>query len=87
MKHGRYLVTGHREYRGHPPGSVFEARLDPQAEARAITRGAIRLIERVEPSLDGLTFRLPQDWPPHGGPIHAQTEAPQGASVVSKEEK
>ena len=62
-KHGRYLVTGNRPYRGHQPGTVFEAQLDPLAEQRAILRGAIALVETVTPALEPRTYRLPSDWP------------------------
>lgn len=44
---GRYLVGGSHEYRGHKPGQIFEAFIDPAAEARAIERGHIELLERV----------------------------------------
>lgn len=63
MKHGRYLVTGQRQYRGHTPGTTFEAILDPLAEQRAIDRGAIELLEHVDPTLEPGSYRLPTDWP------------------------
>jgi hypothetical protein len=63
MTHGRYVVTGNRQYRGHDPGTLFEAILDPLAERRAVRRGAIRLVERVRPEVEPGSFRLPKDWP------------------------
>lgn len=61
---GRYLVTGRRAYRGHKPGMRFEARLDRNAEQRAIARGDIVLEEVVVPRLKEGSYRLPDDWPP-----------------------
>jgi hypothetical protein len=49
MRYGVYLVTGKRRYRGHEPGTTFEAALERGAEWRAIDRGDIRLIRRVTP--------------------------------------
>jgi hypothetical protein len=59
--YGEYLVTGRREYRGHKPGCTFTARLDRRAEQRAMGRGDIRLIQRVEPRPGPHTF--PTGWP------------------------
>lgn len=61
MTHKRYLVCGHRRYRNHEPGAVFEARLDPDAERRAIERGNIRVLDIVEADIG--TFAVPKDWP------------------------
>jgi len=36
-----YKVVGTREYLGHAPGSVFEADIEPESEARAIAAGHI----------------------------------------------
>lgn len=72
MSHGRYKVTGNRKYRGHDPGTIFEARIDPAVEQRAIDRGAIELLERVTPGLEPGSYTLP----------HTATEAPQGASSM-----
>ncbi len=36
-----YKVIGTSEYYGHAPGSVFEAELEPESEARAIAVGHI----------------------------------------------
>jgi hypothetical protein len=60
---GRYRVVGSRRYRGHEPGSVFEAVLDPHAEARAVDRGSIRLLERLTADLPPNKYRLPAGWP------------------------
>jgi hypothetical protein len=60
---GRYLVSGKRAYRGHDPGTEFEARLDVFAEARAIGRGSIQLLERLAADLPADKYRLPQGWP------------------------
>lgn len=57
----RYLVLGERRYRGHEQGTVFEARLDPDAERRAIERGAISLVGEV--TLSAENYELPEDWP------------------------
>jgi hypothetical protein len=35
----KYRVTGRRTIQGHPPGSVFEAELDPKHEARMLRAG------------------------------------------------
>lgn len=77
---GVYEVTGSRAYRGHKPGSRFEARLDRGAERRAVIRGDIRLVERVVPSIRPGSFRLPPGW--EGQPTEVTTEAPEGASSV-----
>ena len=47
MSGGLYEVVGSRRYRGHRPGDLFEAVLDSRAEARAIGRGDIALLERI----------------------------------------
>jgi hypothetical protein len=60
---GIYEVIGKRAYREHPPGSRFEARLDRAAEARAVARGSIRLLERVADDLPAGKYRLPTGWP------------------------
>lgn len=71
---GVYEVIGHRKYRGHDPGTVFEASLDPAVEQRAIDRRAIRLVRRVKPTVVPAHFKPPANWP--------TTEAPQGASHI-----
>lgn len=80
--YGVYRVTGKRQYRGHEPGTTFEAILDRGAESRAIQRGDIELIRHVEPSLAPGSYRLPPDWLE---PATRTTETPQGVSLVSKE--
>jgi len=62
VTHGLYLVTGGRAYRGHQPGTRFEASLDRAAERRAIARGDIRLLQRVTPSILPGTFTFPRGW-------------------------
>lgn len=59
---GIYRVSGARAYRGHEPGTEFGARLNPLAEARAIRRGAIELLDRIAPTLESGSFRLPLGW-------------------------
>lgn len=80
---GIYEVTGPRKYRGHDPGTTFEASLDPNVEQRAIQRRDIRLIRRVTPSLLPGSYRLPHDWPPPEKAAPTSTnEAPEGASLI-----
>lgn len=79
MTHGRYLVTGNREYRGHQPGTIFEAAIDPGPERRAVERGAIQLLERITPSIEPGSYQLPEPWPPEASEAPS-TEAPQRAS-------
>lgn len=81
MTHGRYLVTGNREYRGHQPGTIFEAALAPGPERRAVERGAIQLLERITPSIEPGSYELPEPWPPEASESQS-TEAPQGASCM-----
>lgn len=83
MSHyGVYLVTGRRQYRGHEPGTTFEALIDPLAEERAIGRGDIQLLRRIEPGLVPGSYRFAPGWL---GPVHQSTGAPTGASLVSEE--
>ena len=63
MTHKRYLVTGTRQYRWHKPGTTFEARLDPDAEQRAVERGNIRVLEVIQPSVQNGSYEIPNDWP------------------------
>lgn len=60
---GKYHVSGTRIYRGHPPGTVFEAFIPAGAEFRAIQRGSITLLERVPADLKPGSYRLPDGWP------------------------
>lgn len=83
MTYGVYQVTGRREYRGHKPGSTFEAALDRSAEERAIGRGDIRLIRRFTPDLAPGSYRLPDPWPPGQPSVpSASTGAPDGAPSI-----
>lgn len=61
---GEYEVTGTREYRGHAPGTTFEARLDPGPEQRAIARGDIKLIRRFTATVQPGSFTYPDGWLP-----------------------
>lgn len=83
MIFGVYQVIGSRQYRGHEPGTTFEAIIAPAVEQRAIARGDIRLLRRISPSLaeDSWTLR---GWPPPGGTTTAavSTEPPQGGSLI-----
>lgn len=57
---GLYRVIGKRDYRGHPQGTEFPARLDPRAARRAITRGSIAYLGPTTLEPQGFTF--PQGW-------------------------
>lgn len=81
-EYGVYQVTGRRRYRGHEPGTIFEACIPATVERRAVQRGDIRLLRRELPTLQPGSYRLPKDWPPTAG-IEA-TEAPRGASLISE---
>ena len=76
MTHKRYLVTGKRQYRWHAPGTVFEAKLDPDAERRAVERGSIRVLEEID--IRAGDYRLPEDWPTAANA--RQPETPAGVS-------
>lgn len=65
-EYGVYRVTGKRQYRGHDPGTVFEAFIDPPVEQRAVDRGDIRVLRRVTPDLTPGSFVLSDNWPPDG---------------------
>ncbi len=56
----RYRVIGTRRYREHRPGTQFEAVIDAGAEARAIGRGDIELVERIEFVVKPGSYRLPR---------------------------
>lgn len=74
VEYGVYEVIGTRRYRDHAPGTRFEARLDRDAERRAIARGNIRLIERVQIRVpDAHTF--PEGWLPMLEPVSSHQEA------------
>lgn len=80
---GVYKVVGRRAYRGHEHGTVFQARIDRAAEQRAIQRGDILLLDRLEPDLQPGSWKLPRDWPPHRASSDGN-EAPAGASLTGK---
>ncbi len=61
MRFGYYRVTGPRDYRGHTTGEEFIARLDRNAEYRAVTRGDIICLKEVRPTLPSV-FAFPQGW-------------------------
>jgi hypothetical protein len=71
---GEYLVTGKRNYRGHEPGTTFEARLAPGPEARAIARGDIRLLRQIEPTVQPGTYVLPDGWATDAAPVNTQQQ-------------
>lgn len=77
---GEYQVVGSREFRGHSRGTIFEARLDPAHEARAIKRGDITLLRRVDLSVRNGSYRLPDGW--LSPAASENTEAPMGASFI-----
>lgn len=84
MIFGVYEVIGRRQYRGHEPGSTFEAVIAPAVEQRAVQRGDIRLLRRIRPSLVPGSYTL-RGWPPPGRqttPVAPQTEPPQGGSLI-----
>ncbi len=61
MTFGRWQVTGGREYRGHPPGTVFVTGIQDNAASRAIARGDIVLLEETDPGLPPV-FTFPKGW-------------------------
>ena len=42
----RYKVVGETAFKGHKPGELFDAELDPGLEERARERGQIRVVRR-----------------------------------------
>jgi hypothetical protein len=62
IMHGEYRVSGRRTYRGHTPGSTFEAALPPTVEARALARRDIQLIRRIVPTIEADCLQLPSGW-------------------------
>jgi hypothetical protein len=75
MKYGLYEVTEKHTYRGHASGEQFEARMDRQAERRAIVRGVIRLIDTLEPALVPGSYTFPEGWlPSPNTPVHRGAE-------------
>jgi hypothetical protein len=82
MKYLLLEVVGQRQYRGHHPGERFVTKLDPALE-RAIARPNVVVIAEVEPELTEGRYGLPPDWPQRAADA-ANTEAPQGASLISE---
>ncbi len=82
MTHKRYLVTGRRQYRWHKPGTTFEAKLDPDAERRAIERGSIRVLAIIRSDVEDGSYQLPKDWP-HAAADEPSTRAAHGVSQVN----
>ena len=74
LVYGRYEVVDKRDYRGHPQGTVFDARLESNAERRAIARGSITLLARVVPALEPGSYIFPEGWlaPSHIPPTEAR---------------
>jgi hypothetical protein len=70
---GVYKVVGNREYRGHKPGTVFHARLDRNAERRAILRRDIQLIGHITPQVPS-SRTFPEGWLPDQ-PVHTNRGA------------
>jgi hypothetical protein len=59
---GEYEVVGRREYRGHKPGTVFEASIESNAAGRAIQRGDLALLRISTPELQPGSYLLPDGW-------------------------
>lgn len=57
-----YEVTARRRFRGHPPGTRFEATLAAAVEQRALARGDIRVVDDTPPTLRPGSYRLPDGW-------------------------
>jgi len=83
MEFARYKVIGRRRYRDHAPGDIFEARFDAAIE-RAVYRKDIQILEVIRPELPEGSYRLPRGWPSPANAT-AHREAPEGASLSSKE--
>lgn len=83
MSYGIYEVTEKHTYRGHSSGTVFEARIDRNAERRAVNRGVIRFVGLVTPELAPGSYTFPEGWLPQ--PISPSTEVPEGAFFIGKE--
>jgi hypothetical protein len=61
-RYGEFQVVGKRAYRDHPHGTVFQARLERNAEGRAIARGDLLLLRVVEPCLQPGSYTFPTGW-------------------------
>ena len=66
-----YLVSGRLPFREHQPSTIFEAVLEPDAEARALRRGNITLLERSTPTIQPGSYSLPVGWQPLTQETHA----------------
>lgn len=58
-----YEVTARRRFRGHSPGTRFEADLDQRIVDRALGRGDIRVIDEGPTKLRPGSYQLPPGWP------------------------
>jgi hypothetical protein len=58
----QYEVIRQTGYAGFPPGEVFEAVLDKAAEARALERGDIRVLQQTTTAIPAGSYRLPDGW-------------------------
>lgn len=58
-----YRVVGTHDFREHAPGEIFEGRLDPAAERRAVERGNIVVLDSSPTRLRPGSYRLPDGWP------------------------
>ena len=74
-----YRVSGQYRYRDHDVGETFEAYLEPDAEARALTLGTIEIIDRRQVGLRPGSYRLPAGWR-----IVTHDGAPSGASPTER---
>lgn len=83
MSYGTYEVTENHTYRGHSSGTVFEGRIDRNAERRAVSRGVIRFLGFVTPELVPGSYTFPEGW--LAQPTSPSTEAPDGAFFIGKE--
>lgn len=61
MVSGAWLVVGKRAYRGHDPGTEFEASIPAAPAKRALVRGDIRLLEEFVPAPPA-EHQLPEGW-------------------------
>jgi hypothetical protein len=55
-----YKVTGRQRYLGYPIGETFVAQLEPDAEARAVARGAIQVIDSTAPTVEAERLTMPR---------------------------
>lgn len=71
-----YRVNGRHAYHNNPPGSVFPASLDPDAERRAVARGALVILDSTPPGLVPGTYRPPDGWEHITHELEAPTVGP-----------